>query len=332
MQAIRIRPSETAPPFSPSNPAPSSALILVEDVDIPSPRPGHILVRVHAATVTRDELTWPESYVDAENHTPGFDFAGVVAAVQESDAPTFKPGDEVFAFDMDKGSAWAEYTTVAVTNLAPKPKVLSFEEAATVPMSALTAWQALFVHSGLPEPDFGKGAPRSRGCSVLITGASGAVGCFLVQLASAAGLRVIAASGSNKRNAEFLQSLGASETVEYDKITTTGRVFDAIIDTVGGDPLKKAWDLVADGGSIVTVDSKSFEFNNVAAPVGKEHVKKKFFIIEPSGEQLLKISMALDIGLLRTFVAWTFPLAEAKAAYEKASGRLDRRGKVVLTI
>ena len=332
MQAIRIHPSETSPPFSPSNPAPSSALILVRDVDIPSPRPGHILVRVHAATVTRDELTWPESYVVGENHTPGFDFAGVVAAVHVSDASAFKPGDEVFAFDMEKGSAWAEYTTVAVTNLAPKPNVLSFEEAATVPMSALTAWQALFVHSGLPEPNFGKGVLPTSGCSVLITGASGAVGCFLVQLASAAGLHVIAASSSNERNAEFLRSLGASEAVEYEEIIATGRTFGTIIDTVGGDQLKKAWDLVADGGSIVTIDSSSFEFNNLAAPMGKEHVKKKFFIIEPSGEQLRKISTALDTGLLRTFVAWTFPLAGAKAAYEKASGRLDRRGKVVLTI
>jgi NADPH2:quinone reductase len=281
--------------------------------------------------VTRDELTWPESYTE-EFHIPGYDFAGVVADVHESDASAFQPGDEVFAFDIEKGSAWAEYTTVAVENLALKPKTLSFEEAATVPMCALTAWQALFVHSGLQVPDLTGNISPTNGRSVLITGASGAVGCYLVQLAAAAGLHVVAASSSNERNGKFLRSLGAGEAVEYEEIIATGRKFESIIDTVGGDPLSKSWALVADGGSIVTVDSSSFDFSNVAAPSGKEHVKKLFFILEPSGEQLRMVSKVLDAGLLRTFVAHTFPLAEAKAAYEKASGRLDRRGKVVLTI
>lgn len=330
MQAVRIHPSQTLTPFSPSNPAPSTALVLDQDVSRPELQPGRVLVRVCAATVTRDELTWPESYVK-EFCIPGYDFSGIVDKVHEDDIARFKPGDEVFAL-ADLGSTWAEYTTVSVDHLALKPKTLSFEEAATVPMSALTAWQALFVHSGIAEPSLDQMPNKSSGRPILITGASGAVGTYLVQLAAFAGLYVVAASSSNERNGEFLRSLGASEVVEYKEIASSGRTFVTIIDTVGGDPLKHCWSLVTDDGSIVTVDSTSFDFSAKQPPPGKEHVMARFFILKPSGAVLEKVSRALELGVLQPFVAYTFPLAEARAAYEKASGRLDRRGKVVLTV
>lgn len=331
MQAVRIHPSTSSTPFSPGNPAPPAALVLDHDVSIPSPEPGYILVRVHAATVTRDELTWPESYV-RDFHIPGADFAGVVTAVHQSDATAFAPGDEVFAFDLHRGSTWAEYTTVAVQNLALKPKTLSFEQAATIPISALTAWQALFQHLGFDEPVFDGTSPTAVGRTVFVTGASGAVGTYVVQLAAAAGLHVVAASGSNERNADFLRSVGASETVEYQEIFNSGRTFEKIIDTAGGETLKQCWAIATDKGSIVTIDSANFDFGEKPAPATKEKVQKLFFILEPSGKTLGTIANALDLGLLSPFVACTFPLADARAAYEKASGRLDRRGKVVLTI
>jgi NADPH2:quinone reductase len=286
---------------------------------------------VRAAAVTRDELAWPESYAH-DSRIPGYDFAGVIVKVHEDDSSQFQAGDEVFAMiDLHKGAAWAEYTTVSIDHLALKPKALSFEEAATVPMSALTAWQALFIHCGLPEPGFER-RPSTGSKAVFITGASGAVGAYAVQLAVSSGLHVVAASSSNKRNGEFLRSLGASEVVEYQEIASSGRTFDTIVDTVGGEPLKQCWSLVTDNGTIVTVNSSSFDFSNRDAPLGKEHVKALFFILEPSGKHLEAIARGLDVGALKAYVAYTFPLAAAVAAYEKASGRLDRRGKVALII
>ncbi len=331
MKAVRISSSQSFPPYSASNPAPPSALV-VEDVTMPALEPGHVLVRVRAATVTRDELTWPESYAH-ESRIPGYDFAGVVAEVRQDDNSTFEPGDEVFAMsDLHKGAAWAEYTTVSTEHLALKPKAISFEQAASVPMSALTAWQALFVHSGLPEPDFERRTRNNGNRAVLVTGAAGAIGAYAVQLAAASGLHVVAASSSNERNGEFLRSLGASEVVEYQEIATSGRTFDTIIDTVGGEPLKECWSIVADKGTIVTVNSSSFDFSEKEAPLGKERVKALFFILEPSGRHLGHIAQGLDRGVLKAHVADTFPLAHAAAAYEKASGRLGHSGKVVLVI
>ncbi len=331
MNAVRIHPApQGASPYSASNPAPPSALVL-EHVGVPVLEPGHVLVRVHAATVTRDELTWPESYTH-ESRIPGYDFAGVVAKVHEDDDSRFKPGDQVFAMnDIHNGASWAEFTVVKAGHLALKPETLSFEEAATVPMSALTAWQALFVQAGLPEPDFERHQSKRSG-AVLVTGASGAVGAYAVQLAAAAGLRVVAASGSNEKNGNFLRSLGASEVVDYQEIASSGRAFGTIIDTVGGDPLAQSWSLVEDQGTIVTVNSSSFDFSDKHAPPGKERVKAIFFILEPSGKHLEGIARGLDLGALRAYVAYTFPLADAVAAYEKASGRLGRPGKVVLSI
>ncbi|KAH7133184.1 hypothetical protein B0J13DRAFT_626200 [Dactylonectria estremocensis] len=327
MKAIRIHPSDNVP-WSASNPAPSTALVL-DHVPIPQPNPSQVLVRVHAATVTRDELTWPESY-HKEHHIPGYDFSGVVESVG-GDAE-FNPGDEVFAMvQIHRGSTWAEFAVAEAGELALKPKSLTWAETVTVPLSSLTAWQALFVKAGIREPDFESQAQTDQtnqtGHTVLVTGASGAVGSYIVQLAALAGLRVVAASSSNQRNGEFLKSLGAAETIEYADLKQ--HTFDLIIDTVGGEPLAQAWAVIAETGALISVDSSSYAFSD-NPPAGKENVKAQFFIVEPSGEQLAKISRALELGLVRPFLAHTFPLAEARTAYEMASGRMDRRGKVVV--
>ncbi|KAH7250770.1 hypothetical protein FSOLCH5_000062 [Fusarium solani] len=329
MRAVRIQSSKGQEPYSASNPAPSSALVLERDVPVPDLKPGQVLVRVHATTVTRDELTWPESY-HHELRIPGYDFSGVVEKVYEEGR--FKPGDEVYAMVSTKrGSTWAEYAMAEEDELALKPKNLSWAESVTVPLSALTAWQALFVQAGVPEPDFDAAAKISTGRTLLVTGSSGAVGSYIVQLAVYAGLQVVAASSSTERNDEFLRSLGAHEVVEYNELSIVKRSFDIVIDTVGGKPLAQAWDLVTDAGSLISVDSSSFNFAKTP-PAGKEHVKAVFFIVEPSGHQLGKLAKALEVGYVRPFLAETFPLAEVREAYEKASGRMDKRGKVVLKL
>lgn len=140
----------------------------VEEIEPPSTAPGEVLVRVHAAAITRDELEWPTDRLPA---IPSYELCGVV---DES-------GEEVYALTpFDHDGVAAEYATVPATVLAPKPARLSHVEAAALPMGALSAWQALFVHGRL-----------TRGERVHITGASGGVGHIAVQLARRAGAQVV---------------------------------------------------------------------------------------------------------------------------------------------
>ncbi|HET7128736.1 MAG TPA: NADP-dependent oxidoreductase [Gaiellaceae bacterium] len=140
----------------------------VEEIETPSPRPGEVLVRVHAAAITRDELEWP---VDRLPAIPSYELSGVVV----------DSGDAVYALTpFDRDGVAAEYAVVPADVLAPKPLRLSHVEAAALPMGGLTAWQALFVHGRL-----------ARGERVLVTGASGGVGHIAVQLARHAGATVV---------------------------------------------------------------------------------------------------------------------------------------------
>ena len=140
----------------------------VEEIEAPSPRPGEVLVRVHAAAITRGELEWP---VDRLPAIPSHELSGVLV----------DSGDEVYSLTpFDRDGVAAEYALVPARELAPKPARLSHVEAAALPMGGLTAWQALFVHGRL-----------ARGERVLVTGASGGVGHIAVQLARHAGAEVV---------------------------------------------------------------------------------------------------------------------------------------------
>src|SRR5690348_2470404 len=140
----------------------------VEEIDSPSPGPGEVLVRVHAAAITRDELEWP---VDRLPAIPSYELSGVVV----------DSGDEVYALTpFDHDGVAAEYAVVPAEVLAPKPSRLSHVEAAALPMGGLTAWQGLFVHGRL-----------TGGERVQVTGASGGVGHIAVQLARHAGATVV---------------------------------------------------------------------------------------------------------------------------------------------
>jgi NADPH:quinone reductase-like Zn-dependent oxidoreductase len=152
MQAVRLHPDG----------------LKLEQIDTPSPGPGEVLVRVHAAAITRGELEWP---VDRLPAIPSYELSGVVV----------DSGDEVYALTpFDRDGVAAEYAVIPAEVLAPKPSPLSHVEAAALPMGGLTAWQGLFVHGRL-----------ARGERVLITGASGGVGHIAVQLARHAGATVV---------------------------------------------------------------------------------------------------------------------------------------------
>lgn len=283
-------------------------------------------------------LTWPETYAH-DYAILGHDFAGTVTDVFSADS-AFKPGDQVFGMaHADRGSTWAEYAIVLESEVALKPSRMGWEEAAALPLSAQTAYEALFEHAGVEFPELsdqdlhirpGKESKKR----VLITGAAGGVGIYLVQLAASAGLHVVAATSSNARNEEFLRGLGAHEAVEYAALGDGSAKFDIIVDTVGGELLARCWEYVVSGGTLVSVDSASFDFVEEHRKRGLlvEGVKALFFIVRGGSEALHALARLADRGSLRSFVARSYPLAQAKDAYDYANGRFSERGKIVLTV
>ncbi|KAL5003053.1 hypothetical protein BDV10DRAFT_180744 [Aspergillus recurvatus] len=346
MKAIRLHPSpEGEPAYSPSNPAPASALHL-DTVPVPKPSaPGELLVQVKASTIIRDTLTWPETYTRGYV-TPGNDLAGIVVEVYDKQSK-FRVGDEVFGMlAADRPGSWAEHAIVREEEVALKPSSLSWDEAAAVPLSGMTAFEALFVHAGVKVPG-DEEALRNFSVSkadlrnekrkkVLITGAAGAVGMYVVQLARFAGLDITAATSSNQRNEQFLRGLGADGVVEYPALRTTAHqyAYDIVIDTVGGQPLTSAWGCIRDSGTLVSVDSSSFNFVDEHAEQGiaRDEVKALFFIVGGGPQSLHPLARFAEMKILKVFVLDVYRLESAREAYERASGRLSGRGKIILSI
>lgn len=328
MKAVRIeftKPSGER--YNATSPAPTSAIRITDVAEPQVSQPGQLIIQMKATTVIRDNLTWPELYADPPAHL-GNDFAGIVTEVHP-DEHEFKPGDEVYGMTHgDRGGTWAEYTVVMIEEATLRPQSLSWAEAAALPLSALTADQALFVHAGLD-------LNTQQAKRVLVTGAAGGVGMFVVAFAAAAGHYVIAATSSNARNEEFVRSMGAAEVVEYGHFKLQDK-FDVVIDTVGGEVLASCWKTVRGDAHIISVDSASYNFveerkkNGIFA--GKEGVHAKFFIVEPSRDSMRRISAAVEMRGIKGLVAKTMPFEQAREAYELSATRGYGRGKIVLVL
>jgi NADPH:quinone reductase-like Zn-dependent oxidoreductase len=204
-------------------------------VAVPRPQPGagEVLVRVHAAAITPTEFSWSGTWKTRAGADrlfpiiPGHELAGVVVALGP-DVTDLAVGDAVYGFnDWDRQGAQAEYCLARHAQLAPKP---DFVQAAEVPISALTAWQALFDHARL-----------AAGQRVLVQGATGGVGAFAVQLAHRAGAHVIATASTH--NLDFARELGADEAVDYTttRVEVVVRDVDVVLDTVGGETQMRSW-------------------------------------------------------------------------------------------
>ena len=293
---------------------------MYEDAPKPIPGAGDALVRVHACAITPTELSWGTTYttrdgVDRLPTIPGHELSGVVEAVSQ-DVAAPKVGDAVYALtDFWRDGAAADYVVVRARDLAPKPKTLSHTQAAAVPLSALTAWQALFDHAGLV-----------KGQRVLIHAASGGVGTYAVQLAKGRGAYVIGTARAI--NADFLRTLGAADVIDYTAVRFEDRVHDVdvVLDSVGGDTLERSWSVLCKGGVLVTIaDSAPAE---KAATYGVRGVE---FIVEPNRAQLIGIARLIETGALRVIVDATHPLPDARAAFVRG---LDghNRGKLVLSV
>ena len=218
--------------------SPGVAGLRHETIETPLLRAGEVLVEVHAAAITRDELEWPLDRLPA---VPSYELSGVVAAIGD-DVADVSVGDEIYALTpFDRDGVAAEYAAVPAAILAPKPASLSHVQSAAVPLPALSAWQGLFVHGRL-----------AAGERVLVHGAVGGVGQFATQLAHRRGAHVIATASPDAFDAA--RALGADEVVDGRKELdeTVGRV-DLVFDTVGGDLLERASALLGSGGRLVSV-------------------------------------------------------------------------------
>ncbi len=291
-----------------------------EDAPKPTPGAGDALVRVHACAITPTELSWGTTYTTRDGRErlptiPGHELSGVVEAVsQDVSAP--RVGDAVYALiDFWRDGAAADYVVVQARDLAPKPKNLSHTQAAAVPLSALTAWQALFDHAGLV-----------KGHRVLIHAAAGGVGTYAVQLAKGRGAHVIGTARAI--NADFLRALGADDVIDYTAVRFEDRVhdLDVVLDSVGGDTLERSWSVLRKGGVLVTIADSA-----AADKAAKYGVRGVEFIVEPSQAQLIEIARLIETGALRVIVESTYPLPDARAAFVRGLGG-HNRGKLVLSV
>ena len=294
--------------------------LVYEDVPQPHPGQGEVLVRVSATGVIATELRWDETYQNEAGELrvlpiPGRDLSGVVVEVGPG-ITTLTKDTQVYAMlGYSRDGAEAEYTLARPFELAPKPRTLDYVQAAAVPLSALTAWQALFEHASLV-----------AGQTVLIHGAAGGVGVFAVQLAHWAGAHVIATASA--RNRDFLHELGANEVIDYTTTRFEDVVHDAdiVLDTVGGDTLERSWNVMKKGGVLVSVVSPP------SASQAKMHgVRPVWFIVKPSRDQLIEIGELIDTGKIGPMIDTVLPLSQARQAYEQGA-RGHTRGKIVLRV
>ena len=285
----------------------------------PEPKPGanEIAIRVCAAGVIPGELLWyPTTHTKSgavrERAVPGHEFSGVVQALGTS-VNGFTEGQKVFGMnDWFHDGALAEVCLTEPSAIAPIPETLTHVEAASVPISALTAWQGLFGRANL-----------QKGERALVLGGSGSVGTFAVQFAKWKGAHVV--STASARNTSLVEELGADQVVDYQKASfEQAGGFDVVFDTVGGETLDRAWSVLKPGGRMATVQSEG-------ANSTEQRVKDAFFIVEPNGKQLSEIARLLEAGTLRTVVDAVFPLAQAPDVYADRVVR-RRQGKVVISI
>ncbi|WP_030684041.1 NADP-dependent oxidoreductase [Streptomyces sp. NRRL B-1347] len=289
------------------------------DVRDPKVGPDTVLVKVRAAAVNPVDHKCREGYLDAVLDPvfpviPGWDVAGVV--VQPGVAvPEFTVGDEVIGYvreDFLSRGTLAEYVAAPVRTLARKPRNLTFEEAAGLPLAGLTAYQV--VHKALAV---------GEGDVVLVHAAAGGVGSFAVQLARHAGARVIGTA--SERNHAYLRELGAEPVTYGEGLADRVRALapegvDAAFDTVGGDTLKVSAELLAPGGRLASVADGSV--------IG---LGGQYCFVRPDADDLRRLTELAEQDVLTVHVDATFPLERAADAH-RLSEQGRTRGKIVVTV
>lgn len=292
----------------------------------PSPAPGQVLVRVRAASVNPVDYKIRRSGAWARAPMPailGYDAAGTVEAVG-SNVSHLAPGDDVFycARIFGRQGTYAEYHVEDAEIVVRKPAHLSFEEAASLPLAAMTAYDAIIT--------FFRTKP---GDTVLIQAGAGGVGAFAVQLARAAGARVLATG--RRENEALIRSLGADEVIDYratrfeDEVNrlTDGRGVDAAYDTVGGDIIARSIGCVRPYGKLATIVSIDGSINGMQI----RNQTLYFGFMERTAEKIQALSVLVARGQVRPLIDSVFPLERIADAHRKIEGG-GMKGKIVITI
>jgi NADPH:quinone reductase-like Zn-dependent oxidoreductase len=290
--------------------------LVYEQAPTPRPGPGEALVEVHAAAITFAELTWDQTWTtrDGRDRTPtipSHEVSGTVVGLGP-DADGVAVREEVYGLiDFDRDGAAAQYVTLPAAHLAARPRTVSHVDSATLPLAALTAWQALVDHAGLK--------PGER---VLVQGGAGGVGSYVVQLAASLGGAVTATGRAAQRDfvlglgaGAFLASDSADADADADAATTMPEGgFDVVIDTVGGPVLEASYGMTRRGGRLVTLSAPPDA--DKAAALGLRAV---FFIVTPDAAELGQLAELVDDGKLRPVLSQTFPLRDGRDAFESAA-------------
>ena len=303
-----------------------------------------VLAEIHAASINPIDFKIPDGKVKLllKYKMPlilGNDFSGVVVKAGAK-VTRFQVGDEIYARPRkSKIGTFAEYIAVHEEDIALKPKNLSFEEAASIPLVGLTTYQA-----------FADILQLDKGQKILIQAGAGGVGTFAIQLAKVMGATV--ATTASIAGTDLVKSLGADEIINYktEKFEDMLKNYDAVFDTLGGESLEKSFNILKDGGKIVSVSGlpnarfakeygsgffKTLLFSlatkKLAALEKKHNVQYTFLFMEPSGEQLRILANYIETGKIKPVIDKVFPFGDAQKAMEYAeSGRA--KGKIILKI
>jgi NADPH:quinone reductase-like Zn-dependent oxidoreductase len=290
-----------------------------EEVPRPEPQAGEVLIQVRAASVNPFDLAvregWVASLIPLQLPAiAGVDVAGIVRATGEG-VTEFRLGQQVYGFLNRYSGAYAEYAVAAVETIAPHPQTLDSVQAASVPLAATAAWQALFDVGGLKE-----------GQTVLIHGGAGGVGTFAVQLAKRKGAQVLATAST--QHLEYVFSLGADQVIDYTTtpFETVAHAVDVVLDLIGGETQQRSWGVLKAGGILVSLLAPPSE--EEAATYG---VRTGFLGAQPSTGLLQELASLLDSGQIKPHVDKVFPLEHAQQAQQlKRDGHIQ--GKIVLKI
>jgi NADPH:quinone reductase-like Zn-dependent oxidoreductase len=292
----------------------------LEQVPRPIPGAGEVLVKVHAAGVGPWDA-WIRSGKSALPQplplTPGSDLSGEISVVGPG-VTDVRAGDPVYGVtNPNFVGAYAEYALASAAMISRKPTSLTYVEAASVPVVAATAWQALFDHARV-----------KAGQTVVIHGAAGNVGAYAVQFARRAGARIVATAAAE--DLDFLHDLGANTVIDFrtQRFEQEVRDVDAVIDLVGGETQMHSFQILRPGGKLISAVSNPDR--DLARTAGVEAV---FFLVNVTSQHLAEIASLIDGGQLRSHVGAVLPLTNAREAHLMLDGSRPRpKGKIVLAI
>ena len=287
--------------------------VVVEDLPVPVPGPGQVLVRVMAAGVAPWDAIIREGKSKVSPQPPltlGSDFSGVVDKIGPG-VTDFAAADEVYGVTNPQFcGAQAEFAVATAGMVAHKPQSLNYVEAASAPVVAVTAWQMLFQY-----------AQAMRGQTVIVIGAAGNVGAYAVQMAVDAGIDVVAIAHLDDEG--LLGSLGVKSIIDSSKPAFEKDLprVDAILDTVGGSTFQRCVAVLKPGGKLVTSVSAQ------SLPAGAI-----FFYAEATTARLQTIAALFDAGKITSRVGSVLPLSEARQAQAMLAGAPHKPGKIVLRV